>query len=157
MSNSGTAPRNVQNRVRVKIVNAIPKNTTECLWQGQVSVSQQRYCEIGHRPTEVHWLCDTHPLFAAGLASMQGSRGSWEFSLQLTESFRSISQMLFRVNDFLDVTVGEQEKIEPSKKNPHAQALSALGVSRGGMARAKTLSAKRRKAIAKKVRKDSMG
>lgn len=36
-------------------------------------------------------------------------------------------------------------------KNPHAQALSALGASKGGKARAESLSAKRRKEIAKKA------
>jgi hypothetical protein len=36
-------------------------------------------------------------------------------------------------------------------KNPHAQALSALGASKGGKARAAKLSSKRRKAIAKKA------
>lgn len=49
----------------------------------------------------------------------------------------------------LEVTTGETEKIEPPAKNPHAQALSALGASKGGKARAKNLSAKKRKAIAK--------
>jgi len=51
----------------------------------------------------------------------------------------------------LDVTIGAQEKIEPPAKNPHAQALSALGASKGGKARARSLSAKKRKAIAKKA------
>ena len=51
----------------------------------------------------------------------------------------------------VDVTAGETEKIEPPKKNPHAQALSKLGASKGGKARAKTLSAKKRKSIAKKA------
>ena len=36
-------------------------------------------------------------------------------------------------------------------KNPHAQALSALGASKGGAARAAKLSAKRRKEIARKA------
>jgi len=36
-------------------------------------------------------------------------------------------------------------------KNPHAQALSALGASKGGKARAANLSAKRRVAIARKA------
>ena len=36
-------------------------------------------------------------------------------------------------------------------KNPHAQALSALGASKGGKARAANLSERRRKAIAKKA------
>jgi hypothetical protein len=51
----------------------------------------------------------------------------------------------------LDVTTGAAEKIEPSAKNPHAQALSKLGASKGGKARAKNLSASKRKAIAKKA------
>jgi hypothetical protein len=51
----------------------------------------------------------------------------------------------------LDVTTGREEKIEPPKKNEHAQALAALGASKGGEARAKVLSAKRRKQIAKKA------
>jgi len=51
----------------------------------------------------------------------------------------------------LDVTTGAQEKIEPPAKNPHAQALSKLGASKGGQARAKSLSARKRKAIAKKA------
>lgn len=51
----------------------------------------------------------------------------------------------------LRVTTGEAEKIEPPKKNPHAQALSKLGASKGGKERARKLSAKKRKAIAKKA------
>jgi hypothetical protein len=51
----------------------------------------------------------------------------------------------------LEVTTGETEKIEPPKKNPHAQALSKLGASKGGQARAKNLSAKKRKEIARKA------
>jgi hypothetical protein len=53
----------------------------------------------------------------------------------------------------VDVTSGETEKIEPPKKNPHAQALSKLGASKGGKARAKSLTASKRKAIAKKAAK----
>lgn len=49
----------------------------------------------------------------------------------------------------LDVTTGSAEKIEPPTKNLHAQALSKLGASKGGTARAKSLSARKRKAIAK--------
>jgi hypothetical protein len=48
----------------------------------------------------------------------------------------------------LDVTTGEAEKIEPAKKNPHAQALGRLGGRKGGKARAKSLSKTRRKEIA---------
>jgi hypothetical protein len=51
----------------------------------------------------------------------------------------------------LEVTTGETEKIEPPAKNPHAQALSKLGASKGGKARAKSLSAKKRKEIAEKA------
>jgi len=51
------------------------------------------------------------------------------------------------------VTTGEEEKIEPPKKNPHAQALSRLGASKGGKARAKTLTAKERSQIARKAAK----
>jgi hypothetical protein len=53
----------------------------------------------------------------------------------------------------LDVTTGDAEKIEPPKKNPHAQALSKLGASKGGKARARKLSGKKRSAIAKKAAK----
>jgi hypothetical protein len=53
----------------------------------------------------------------------------------------------------VDVTAGETEKIEPPKKNPHAQALGRAG----GLASAKTrnerLSPTKRKAIAKKAAK----
>lgn len=53
----------------------------------------------------------------------------------------------------LEVTTGETEKIEPPVKNPHAQALSKLGASKGGQARAKNLSARKRSTIAKKAAK----
>ena len=57
----------------------------------------------------------------------------------------------------LDVTTGAAEKIEPPKKNLHAQALSALGASKGGKARADALSSSNRKAIAKKAAKVRWG
>jgi hypothetical protein len=41
----------------------------------------------------------------------------------------------------------------PPVKNPHAQALSALGASKGGKARAEILTAKQRSKIAKKAAK----
>ncbi len=42
--------------------------------------------------------------------------------------------------------------LKPSvDKNPHAQALAALGASKGGKARAAKLSGKERAAIAKKA------
>jgi hypothetical protein len=53
----------------------------------------------------------------------------------------------------LDVSTGEAEKIEPPKKNAFAKALSELGASKGGKARAAKLSAKQRQAIAKKAAK----
>jgi len=40
---------------------------------------------------------------------------------------------------------------EVGEKNPHAQALAALGASKGGKARAKKLSSKRRKQIARQA------
>jgi hypothetical protein len=44
------------------------------------------------------------------------------------------------------------EVLKPAEgKNPHAQALSALGASKGGKARAASLSEKRRKEIARKA------
>ena len=51
----------------------------------------------------------------------------------------------------LEVTTGETEKIEPPKKNPAAVALALLGASKGGNARAKNLSARKRKTIARKA------
>jgi hypothetical protein len=46
------------------------------------------------------------------------------------------------------------ETLKPAEgKNPYAQALSALGASKGGKARARKLSAKRRVAIARKAAK----
>ena len=51
----------------------------------------------------------------------------------------------------VDVTTGDAEKIEPPKKNAAAQALSKLGASKGGKARAKSLTAKKRKQIAEKA------
>jgi hypothetical protein len=53
----------------------------------------------------------------------------------------------------LNVTTGDTEKIEPPKKNPHAQALSKLGASKGGKARAQQLSSKKRSQIASKAAK----
>jgi hypothetical protein len=53
----------------------------------------------------------------------------------------------------LDVTTGSADKIEPPAKNPHAQALSKLGASKGGKARAKNLTAKKRTQIARKAAK----
>ena len=57
----------------------------------------------------------------------------------------------------LEVTTGETEKIEPPVKNPHAQALSKLGASKGGKARAQKLSTSKRRAIAKNAAKARWG
>ena len=57
----------------------------------------------------------------------------------------------------LEVTTGETEKIEPPVKNPHAQALSKLGASKGGKVRAQKLSARKKSAIAKKAAKARWG
>lgn len=57
----------------------------------------------------------------------------------------------------IDVTIGDTDKIEPPKKNPHAQALAKLGASKGGKARAQKLSAKKRAQIAKTAAKARWG
>ncbi len=44
-----------------------------------------------------------------------------------------------------------EETTTTISKNPHAQALSALGASKGGKARAKKLSTKRKREIARKA------
>lgn len=48
-------------------------------------------------------------------------------------------------------SVGEAPPEVPSNKNPHAVALGKLGGRKGGLTRAKNLTAKRRKEIAKKA------
>ena len=59
--------------------------------------------------------------------------------------------------DFVQTALGVVEQItgavlKPAEgKNPHAQALSALGASKGGLVRAKRLSSEQRSAIAKKA------
>ena len=48
----------------------------------------------------------------------------------------------------------DRPTLEPERvKNPHAQALSALGASKGGKARAESLTAKQRSKIAQKAAK----
>ena len=54
----------------------------------------------------------------------------------------------------VDMSTGELPKEDPPEereKNPAAVALGKLGASKGGKARAAKLSAKKRKAIAKKA------
>ncbi len=59
--------------------------------------------------------------------------------------------------DFAQIAVSVVEQaigdvLKPAEgKNVHAQALSALGASKGGKARAEKLSARKRKQIAKKA------
>ena len=54
----------------------------------------------------------------------------------------------------VDLATGEEaENEEGSKKNPHAVALGKLGGLKGGKARAKKLSKKKRSEIAKKTAK----
>ncbi len=53
----------------------------------------------------------------------------------------------------VDLTTGEIEPEDIPEKNPHAVALGKLGGSKGGKARAENLSARRKKAIAKKAAK----
>jgi hypothetical protein len=66
--------------------------------------------------------------------------------------------------DFMEVArgiveqaIGEQmdgsplPEPEPDKRNPHAVALGSMGGRKGGKARAKKLSAAKRKAIAKRA------
>jgi hypothetical protein len=51
----------------------------------------------------------------------------------------------------IEMTTGDAEKLEPPKKNAAAVALTMLGASKGGKARADKLSSKKRRAIAKQA------
>ena len=53
----------------------------------------------------------------------------------------------------LDVTTGDAEKIEPPKKNPHAQALGRVGGLASAKTRNKRISPTKRKKIARKAAK----
>lgn len=54
----------------------------------------------------------------------------------------------------VDIAVGEvDDSVKDSPKNPHAVALSKLGASKGGKARAKSLTPEKRKEIARKAAK----
>ena len=64
----------------------------------------------------------------------------------------------FAQNALRVVAEATGELLKPAEgKNPHAQALSRLGAVKGGAARAKALSAKKRKAIAGKAAKAHWG
>ncbi len=57
-----------------------------------------------------------------------------------------------------EIAIGEKIEENPDKgKNPAAVALGKLGGLKGGKARAKSLTAKRRKEIAKKAAKSRWG
>jgi len=51
----------------------------------------------------------------------------------------------------VDLTTGDREPEEIKEKNPHAVALGKMGGSKGGTIRAQSLSARKRKQIAKKA------
>jgi hypothetical protein len=51
----------------------------------------------------------------------------------------------------IDKATGNAPPEKPDTRNPHAVALSKLGASKGGKARAENLTAKRRKEIALKA------
>jgi hypothetical protein len=53
--------------------------------------------------------------------------------------------------DIIDKVTGNSPPEEPDKRNPHAVALSQLGASKGGKARADKLSTSRKKTIAQKA------
>jgi hypothetical protein len=55
--------------------------------------------------------------------------------------------------NIIDKVTGNAPPEKPDTRNPHALALSKLGASKGGKARAKALSIKERKRIAKKAAK----
>jgi hypothetical protein len=61
--------------------------------------------------------------------------------------------------DIVEHAIGEQmdgkplETPPPDRRNPHAVALGSMGGRKGGKARARSLSAAKRRAIAKKAAK----
>ena len=64
---------------------------------------------------------------------------------------RDISQLAAVI--VAEATGEEKAEQTPSEKNPHAVALGRLGGLKGGKARAKKLTAKRRREIAEKAAK----
>jgi hypothetical protein len=53
--------------------------------------------------------------------------------------------------DIIDQATGDAPPEPPDMRNPHAVALSKLGASKGGKARAEKLSERKRKEIARKA------
>jgi hypothetical protein len=101
MSDSDTTPRNVQNLLRVKIFNAIPKDTTERLWQGQVSAANKGIARfLGTVRKQCPSFTKLVRYSRLDWRVCKESSGSWEFSLQMTKSERIVSQPFFRVNEF---------------------------------------------------------
>jgi hypothetical protein len=67
-----------------------------------------------------------------------------------------ISDLTIHVKNILMANIAKAKtvpKTEQREKNPAAVALAKLGASKGGLARAKKLSARRRKQIASKAAK----
>ena len=73
----------------------------------------------------------------------------------MAKTFKRPKDTNQRAKSIVDIATGEaEESIAPvSGKNPAAVALGKLGGLKGGKARAKVLSAKRRSEIAKKAAK----
>lgn len=57
----------------------------------------------------------------------------------------------------IDKVTGDAPPERPDTRNPHAVALSKLGASKGGEARAKKLSSKKRRDIARNAAKSRWG
>jgi hypothetical protein len=69
-----------------------------------------------------------------------------------TRASRGGKRLDFAQNALRVVQEATGEPLTPDRpKNPHAQALSRLGASKGGKARAATLTAKKRALIAKRA------
>lgn len=64
---------------------------------------------------------------------------------------RSSKEEALKDVNTLVARIVEEATTEPNEKNPHAVALGQLGGKRGGIARAKKLTAGRRSEIAKKA------
>jgi hypothetical protein len=76
----------------------------------------------------------------------------WHDGSMPTRASRGGRRADFAQNALRVVEEATGEVLKPAEgKNPHAQALSRLGAAKGGQARAKALSARKRKAIARKA------
>ena len=70
---------------------------------------------------------------------------------------RDVNQLAKAIADIATGDAPKEEPAEPDSRNPAAVALSKLGASKGGKARAEKLSAKKRTEIAKKPAKKRWG